>query len=1154
MPKVKKVVSESTLTHLRRKPDNYVGPNTITTKDVFLVQDEKIVRKTIDDWNEPLIHCFKELIDNAADNIAREWAKPQSYIKIDVNEKGIKVTNDGMPIPVRQEIVELPNEITKKTEKHKLWRTQALFNYFRTGTNSGNGDDDAAIGTNGIGTKAVLGLSKYAKISHGDPDSGKQLEIEYKNSMDEISEPKIKAYRPKSSFTTFYYEPDFEWFNKNPNKDENGKIIGEISKISENHIGIMHAMSISLAYITGCRVVFNGKTTKINTLKKLGETYFGERKSMELTNSNGDKVLIMEQSLQEMEEYGIRQLSFVNGTMTRLGGIHVNSNANLIGKVLAEAYGSPLKEIDAKKFFIYIVNYTIKGDVEWNGQTKSALKSTKKRLQRIDVAKKDFTKCKKWKLWDEISIFLDGKTNRDANKGVKNTGNGYIGPLGKNGNDAFYAGNKDLEKRKKCELYIAEGHSAKSLIDVGANYRGGNDYIGVLAIRGKINNVKKMKRSDQKDKKFLALIRKLMGLQMGCKYETQKECDTLRYGRLIVAADKDLDGYHIRALLYCFIETEHFGLIENGIVTFLETPVIKTNLGKQVHRFYLREDFEDWLETLDSNKKTKAIKNREFIKGLGGNDGPNDAKFIFKDNFFTGKLLFKKAKDRDYMEMFLGGDRVDEKKKFMYETFYNKEWIHLPKKGDMTFSDFIEHIYTLTIDEQVRRAVPCVYDGLIESKKEIVWTALKFLKEKNGTENFSGTVWKESAYDHGPQNIPPTVIKMTQNIVGKNNMPIFVGHGIFGNRYQHTEDNHGAAAPRYTKVSLQPIMSTIFRKDDDPILEYKSKDGVISSPEHFLPIIPFFAVNGESAPANTWSTKCPAYNPEDLVAWVRWWISENFKGSPTYPVVEMVPWYRGFKGTVEKSKTGWVTKGSYEEVDKNTWKINEIAAGCWGVQLQIALEKMADEKRIEKPRVFNLDSNTINAIVKRKGTSGISIEKNLKSVLEHGISMSNVTFIHADGPQTRNNIEDHLDEYCRGRYEGYRKRRKYKIKQLESDIKAKQEKIRYIYLVLDGTINFKKIKDREHLIEILEEHKFYEINGWDYICNMTHLTTSKRSIERLEKEVENVKKLLEYYKGSKPWKIWLDELEEFEVEYSKYLKQNPMNQKFETFKPKGKKK
>ena len=149
---------------------------------------------------------------------------------------------------------------------------------------------------------------------------------------------------------------------------------------------------------------------------------------------------------------------------------------------------------------------------------------------------------------------------------------------------------------------------------------------------------------------------------------------------------------------------------------------------------------------------------------------------------------------------------------------------------------------------------------------------------------------KNLGYDHGEQNIAPTVVGMTQNIIGKNNVVCFEGHGIFGNRFQHTSDDHGAAAPRYTKVSLQDLIRCIFKSIDDPILEYKSKDGVIKSPEYYLPIVPWAFINGTNAPANTWSTKSPSYNPEDLVEYVRWWIGENFKSADKHDKPELVPW------------------------------------------------------------------------------------------------------------------------------------------------------------------------------------------------------------------------------------------------------------------------
>lgn len=1136
----KKITSESTLQHLHRKPDNYIGGNSITEQTMFVYENDQIVNKLVDDWNEPLIHIFKEAIDNASDNVANKWSTPQSYIDIKVDRNSVQVTNDGMPIHVVEEEIELPNEITKKIEVHKLWRSQALFNYFRTGTNAKNGEKDDSIGTNGIGSKSIWAVSKYAKLHHGDPDNQKQLVMEYHDKMSKISEPKITAYKSKKSFTTFYYEPDFEWFG--------------FTKFSKNHIGIMHAMAVCLAYTSKIKVIFNEKEIKVPTLKKLGEMFFGERNSIEFKNANGDNVLVMEQSLEEMETYGIRQLAFVNGSFTRDGGIHVDRNATKIGKFLAEAYGSGLKGVDASKFFIYIANYKISTpDCEWTGQTKAGLKGlkNKKQLKHVDVEKKDFNKCKKWELWNQIATFLEGKTNRVANKAVGNKE--YIGPLGKNGTDAFYAGHKNKKHRDKCELYITEGLSAKGLVDAGAKYRAGSDYIGTLALRGKLNNVLTMKtREEQTKKVFIQLIRQMIGLKMGCKYLKEEECATLRYPKVIVACDRDNDGAHINLLLVSFFQSEHPGLLENGIVHFLESPVIKTTVGKEIHRFFLREDFEEWLKELPETKRNQAIKNRAFIKGLGGLNGSDDAKFVFSDNFFTGQILFKKQRDKDMLNIFFKGgkENVKQKKEYMMATFYNDEWIHHPRKGTMTYSEYIESRYTLAIDEQIKRAIPMVYDGLIESKKDILFTALLYLKSQMKTVPFSMDVAVKSGYTHGEQNLPPTVTKMAQTIIGANNIVVFKGEGIFGSRFLGPDELHGAASARYTAIDFQPIMHTIFRQDDNPILEYEEKDGRITTPKYFLPIIPFFAVNGIlHAPANTFSTSFPSYKPEDLVNWVRWWIGESFDTSPKTVPIELVPWFRGFRGTFEKSSNGWVSKGILTKKDEKTWFVDEIAIDKWGVDLQELLEELATNKKIEKPRIFNIDTNTIKAEIKVR--ENFDVYKALESVLEKKVPMTNVTLIHEHCPVTLTGIEGHLHEYAKRRYKGYQDRRKYKIPELERQLKLISDKVKFIKLVLDGTINFRKIKDKENLIATLLSLDFIG-EEWDHITSMTMLSCTQKGIDALEKQRKRDEEIYLYYKNNKPWQIWLDELDEFSKDYVKYLKDNPIDTEAEIWTPPGK--
>ena len=1124
MSKHQQVSSESTLAHLRRKPDNYVGSNSYEPRQVYLCKNGKIVQKEIK-FNEALMHLFKEIIDNAVDNTYRKYKKKQTFIKINVDSYSVSVENDGMPIPVRQEEITFTDEINKKEVKKTMYRTEAIFGFFRTGTNAKKDEKQTSIGVNGIGSKAVIGLSNKVVISHGDPDTEQQLEIQYLDAMKEISKPKIKKYKKKSGFTKFYYEPDWKWF--------------KASKFSQDEIDYMHALAASLSYISQCKVYFNDATYNFKTLVSLGKFYFGERNTIQFKNTVNEQIVLMAQTPEEAAQFKTRQLSFVNGSCTIKGGIHVNRNLTMLSKLMIDCLKENITTTDVSNFFIIIADYKIHSKTSYNGQTKAELIATKVPLVKVKATKARFNITKKWDLWENLKALANSKTNKKANQ--KPTG-AYIGSLGKDGSDANFAGSKSLPKRKKCELYIAEGHSAKSLIEAGQKYRGGSDYVGILAVRGKLANVKKKSKEEQRSKKYIELIRLMMGLNMGIDYMKQADRDKLRYGSLIIATDKDLDGYHIRALIYCFLETEHFGLIEHGIVRFLETPVVKTTLGKDIHRFYLRSDFTDWLETLSETKKTTAIKNKKFIKGLGGNGGKGDVEHIFGKNYFSGMLTFSKAKDRDYMEIFFGDERVDEKKKFMLETFYNDEWIHLPKKGTMTFTDFIEHIYTLVIHEQIERAVPSVYDGLIESKRMILYSAFKTLKKVTKTVIFATSVPTTSGYDHGEQNLPPTVTKMTQNIIGVNNITVFKPDGIFGNRFQDAEVKHGAAKERYTSVSLQPLMRYIFKEQDDPILHYTEKDGVVSVPDHYLPIIPWVAVNGNSAPANAWSSTTPSYNPRDLVDFVKRWIYKNCQDAPKFQKVSLVPWYRGFTGTVVKTDKSWEMRGIMTQDEKSA-TVTEIGAGNWGSKLQIALEKLADQKLIAKPRIIKPHANSVHAFITKK--SDFDLEKKIRPVLVKKIPLSNCTLVHTDGPHTFSEITPHLETYCTERYVGYKKRRKYMIKNLEVEIHKKEEKIRYIKCVLNDKINFKKVVDKDHLIELVTKLKFVEINeSWDYITNMTHLQTSKKAIERNQKEIADLEKQLVYYKENKPWQVWLDELDEFETEYEKYLQDNPVDEKF----------
>lgn len=1151
-------------THILQRPDTIVGSVITQDEEVYLMKNGNIILEKIDDFNEALIHIIKEVFDNAADNKNRKWKKAQSYIEIEMTNESVRVRNDGKPLAVEIIEVDVPSQGRKK-----MYRTESVFDYFRAGTNFDSkekcictgakrnpkcvkcqGNDN--IGMNGYGAKATLVFSKYGYVHHGDPDSKQQLTLEFENNHDIFEKnnkgkivgrkipPSVKSYKKADSFTEFYFEPDFKRFG--------------LKKFSKNHVGIVHAMAVNLAYVTGLKITFNGKALKVPNLKQLAKLYYGDRKCVEFKSDNGDQVVAMEQSLDEMETYGSRQLSFVNNSCTRNGGIHVRYNENLIGKIFSEWYGNGLKPIDAKKAFIYVVVYNIKGKLTFTSQTKAELKGPTS-LKKVNVEKKHFAKIKNWDLYNEIQIMLDGKTQRAANKGVKKgLGKGYIGSTGSNVLDANNAGDSKIAVKKQTTLYLSEGNSAMSFltdcVDVENN--------GCIALRGKVPNVLR-KKSFVMNEEY-QLIRKILGLKMGCKYETQKEIDSLRYGKVIIATDMDGDGLHICSLLNVFFRTQHPGLLDSNFVQMLVTPVIKTTIGKTHYRFYSEQEYKDWFDELDDKKKNGARNKTKYIKGLGGNDPEEDSEFVFNTNFTTDTITFDKPEDEDMVDVFFSDKKKEVKKEILTDTLYNEDFEPSISRGRKPFTKFIKNDFVYTCEEQNLRAIPYVYDGLKESQKDIMYTVLTKLGTKANpteikTKRLGALVAETALYHHGEDNVPSTVTKMAQDIIGTNNISFFTRKGSFGSRLYG--GNHGAASERYTYVQVNPLMHTIFNPEDFNILEWVEREGnEKATPKYLLPIIPLFLVNNVSGMGNGWSTDSPSHNPEDLVDWVRAWIANNFqKQKEEYP--ELIPWYRGWEGEMEPYKTGngWTLHGVIEDVNKDEWIVKEIPAGRWGMQLKLALERIADEGRIEKPKL-TITHNNITAHVKRKGGKPVNLHKELMTGLSekqagkgkgfsapliNKISMNNITFIH-DAPQTHDCVEEHLHEYCRRRYVGYCDRRKWKLNFYKEQIKIRTNKIRYINLVNDKTINFKKLEDKSDLEGLLEEFEFDLVkDSYDYLTSMGTLSLVKKSVDRLQKEVDQFEEDYNELKATKAWQLWLNELEVFDVEYSKYLEKYPVH-------------
>ena len=167
--------------------------------------------------------------------------------------------------------------------------------------------------------------------------------------------------------------------------------------------------------------------------------------------------------------------------------------------------------------------------------------------------------------------------------------------------------------RSRCEIYVTEGDSASGNLKSARN----NEFQAVMPVRGKILNCQKSTLEKiSKNAEIMTMI-DAFGLKRDPKtLKLTYDKDDLRYGKIIIAADADVDGSHIRNLFYTFIWNFCPQLIEEGYVYSLVAPLYKVTIGKDTYK-YLRDDAE-LAEFQEKNKGKKYQVNR--FKGLGEMD------------------------------------------------------------------------------------------------------------------------------------------------------------------------------------------------------------------------------------------------------------------------------------------------------------------------------------------------------------------------------------------------------------------------------------------------------------------------------------------------------------------------------------------------------
>jgi len=1160
-------VKKTQLEHIIDIPDTYIGSIEKTDIDtwIFNEEDDKIVYKNIK-YIPGLYKIFDEVLVNAIDQHVRTENDPKIVNKVntikvnfDNNNNSISIYNNGEGIPIVEH------------KEHNVWVPELIFGHLLTSSNYDKNEKKITGGKNGYGAKLANIFSKTFKIETVDAERKLKYVQTFEKNMTIKGTPTITKSTSKP-YTIIEFSPDLERFG--------------ITKIDDDTLMLMKKRVIDITACTNknVSVFLNDKKIDCKTLEKYVNYYLDDdvEKVYEEVSDRWEVVVAVNPDTK------FEQVSFVNGISTLKGGKHVDCVINgIIKKVqtYVSTKGIKRKKLDIKpahlkdNIFVF-VRSTIENPA-FDSQIKEYLTTPSTKFgSKCEVSEKFIEKLVKTSLIERALKLSDFKDTLGLQKvnGKKTSSIRGVEKL----DDANKAGtNESL----KCTLILTEGDSAKALAIAGLSVIG-RDYFGVFPLRGKVLNVRDVTMKKVTDNAEINNLVKIMGLKFSTKKKTKEETlQDLRYGRIMIFTDADVDGSHIKGLLMNLFAIFWPELLEiPGFIISLATPILKAIKNKDTKEFYTMTEFNNWKSTIE-NPKQWDIK---YYKGLGTSTS-DEAKGYFT-NFDDKNIAYVVADNEqdtdnkelsiDKIELAFDKKRSEDRKSWLKT--YDKDNIIEQSQKKVLYHEFIDRELIHFSDYDCKRSIPCLCDGLKPSLRKIIYACFKRnLKKEIKVAQLAGYISENSAYHHGEQSLYDSIIGLAQDFVGSNNIELLSPKGQFGSRLQGGSDS---ASPRYIFTHLSELTFHIFNPLDNPLLEYNEDDGKKIEPYWYIPIIPMILVNGSDGIGTGFSTKVPPHDPELIVKNLLNMMDDK-------PLEKMIPYFRGFRGSVEFKGINaygaeqYINKGTYKVVDDTTAIITELPIGKWTDDYKTFLESLlydksnATEGKANKQILVDFSNNSTEKTVsftlkfKKEDLENLKFNNDIENIFK----LTDTKYTNYSNMHLYNNkgiickydtVEDIMKEFYIIRLAYYGKRKEYMLKSMKRELDIFSAKIRFIEEFISGEISILHKEDEEIEAMLIErnypkfgsnadaafmlkegEEEDTEKYSYEYLLNMKIKSLTKKKIEELKTLYENKLALYKELEANDEKTLWKNDLTKFLEVYREKLA--IYNEKMESLKKKA---
>lgn len=578
--------------HIRRRPGMYIGK----LGDGSYADDGIYV-------------LLKEVLDNSIDEYMMGFGKS---IEVTIRDGEVTVRDHGRGVPLGKVV-----DVSSKMNTGAKYDSKAF---------------KKSVGLNGVGIKAVNALSSYFLIaSYRD---GEYKQVEYSKAVITHEQDIQPSEEPNGTLVRFI--PDKDIFRDYHYKDE------FVESLLKNYVFLN----------SGLTILYNGK--RFYSRKGL-EDLLNENMTTEplypIIHLKGEDIEVV---ITHSNQYGEEYYSFVNGQLTTQGGTHLSAFKEAVGRVIKEYFNKGFEYTDIRAGIVAAISIKVEEPV-FESQTKTKLGSKDMGPDGPTVSKfiNDFIKKELdnylHKNLETADILLrkiqDSEKERKAIAGVT-----------KLARERAKKANLHNKKLRDCRIhlndgkgdrveesciFITEGDSASGSITKSRD----PNFQAVFSLRGKpLNSYGLTKKIVYENEEF-NLLQAALNIEDGL--------EGLRYNKVIIATDADVDGMHIRLLLITFFLQFFPDLIKRNHVYILQTPLFRVRNKQKTYYCYNEEERLAAIEALGKNPEITRF------KGLGEISPDEFRNFIGKDMRLDPVTMKKEDAIKEMLEFYMGKNTME---------------------------------------------------------------------------------------------------------------------------------------------------------------------------------------------------------------------------------------------------------------------------------------------------------------------------------------------------------------------------------------------------------------------------------------------------------------------------------------------------------------